>query len=192
MVLGPTPATARLLHTHESITLDEVSRVTNKVSSNAMARTLVLTLGAETFGPPGTYANGEAAIVNWLKGRGLVFPELVIDNGSGLSRNARISADSLGRLLESAHRSRYAPEFLSSLPLGGLDGTLRRRFSDLSDASRIRMKTGSIDAVSSIAGYVVGASGKTYATVIVVNNRLADHGIGQAIQDATIRWVLTQ
>lgn len=192
MRLGPVPQQVRELLSQESPSLGEVVRVTNKFSSNVMARTLVLTLAAERMGAPATVAAGEAVIAGWLRGRGLDFPELVIANGSGLARNARISGDSLARLLMDAWKNRYAPEFLASMALGGLDGTLRRRFERLDDGGRIRMKTGTLHGVSSIAGYVTGRSGRTYAVVIMVNHKGAQFGPGESIQRAVIDWVLGQ
>jgi D-alanyl-D-alanine carboxypeptidase/D-alanyl-D-alanine-endopeptidase (penicillin-binding protein 4) len=192
MLRAPTPPSARLLLTHESEPLSEIVRVTNKYSSNMMARSLVLAIAAEMNGTPATPAAGEETIVGWLKTRGLVFPELVIGNGSGLSRDARISAESMAQLLIGARESRYAPEFLTSLALGGLDGTLQKRFQAVEDPSRIRMKTGSLRDVSSIAGYVVGKSGKTYAVVVFVNHAGAQNGIGEPIQASVIDWVLKQ
>jgi D-alanyl-D-alanine carboxypeptidase/D-alanyl-D-alanine-endopeptidase (penicillin-binding protein 4) len=143
-------------------------------------------------GTPATTAAGEETIVGWLKTRGLEFPELVIGNGSGLSREARMSADSMAQLLAGARQSRYAPEFLTSLSLGGLDGTLQKRFQHVDDPSRIRMKTGTLRDVSSIAGYVTGRSGKTYAVVVFVNHPGAQNGIGEPIQTSVIDWVLGQ
>jgi D-alanyl-D-alanine carboxypeptidase/D-alanyl-D-alanine-endopeptidase (penicillin-binding protein 4) len=192
MLRAPTPPTARLLLTHESEPLSEIVRVTNKYSSNMMARSLVLAIAAEMNGTPATTAAGEATIVGWLKTRGLEFPELVIANGSGLSREARISADSMAKLLVGARQSRFAPEFLTSLSLGGLDGTLEKRFQHVDDPSRIRMKTGTLRDVSSIAGYVTGRSGKTYAVVVFVNHPGAQNGIGEPIQTSVIDWVLKQ
>ncbi len=189
---APVPPTARLLLTQESQSLGEIIRITNKFSSNMMARTLVLTLAAEKAGTPATTAAGEQVIGNWLHERRLDFPELVIGNGSGLSREARISGDSMARLLRAAWHGRYAPEFLGSLALGGLDGTLRQRFAQLEDPSRIRMKTGSLNGVSSIAGYVTGESGRVYVVVIFVNHTGAQSGTGQRIQEAVIDWVLRQ
>jgi D-alanyl-D-alanine carboxypeptidase/D-alanyl-D-alanine-endopeptidase (penicillin-binding protein 4) len=78
------------------------------------------------------------------------------------------------------------------LPLGGLDGTLRERFGDIDDPSRIRMKTGTLKDVSNIAGYVTGQSGRHYAVVIFVNHAHADDGPGEAIQGSIIDWVLKQ
>jgi D-alanyl-D-alanine carboxypeptidase/D-alanyl-D-alanine-endopeptidase (penicillin-binding protein 4) len=189
---APTPANARLLLTHESEPLSEIVRVTNKYSSNMMARSLVLAIAAEMNGTPASTAAGEATIVGWLKTRGLEFPELVIGNGSGLSREARMSADSMAKLLVGARASRFAPEFLTSLSLGGLDGTLQKRFQEVDDPSRIRMKTGTLRDVSSIAGYVTGRSGRVYAVVVFVNHPGAQNGIGEPIQASIIDWVLKQ
>ncbi len=192
MLRAPAPPSARLLLTHESEPLSEIVRVTNKYSSNMMARSLVLAIAAEMNGTPATTAAGEATIVGWLKTRGLEFPELVIGNGSGLSREARMSADSMAELLVGAHASRFAPEFLTSLSLGGLDGTLQKRFQNVEDPSRIRMKTGTLRDVSCIAGYVAGKSGKVYAVVVFVNHPGAQNGIGEPIQSTVIDWVLKQ
>ena len=192
LLRAPTPPAARLLLTHESEPLSEIVRVTNKYSSNMMARSLVLAVAAEMNGTPATAASGEQTIVGWLKTRGLEFPELVIANGSGLSREARISADSMAKLLVGARQSRYAPEFLTSLSLGGLDGTLEKRFQDVDDPSRIRMKTGSLRDVSCIAGYVIGRTGKAYAVVVFVNHPGAQNGVGEPIQASIVDWVLRQ
>lgn len=192
MLRAPTPSSARQLLTLESPSLAEIVRVTNKFSSNMMARTLVLSIAAEKSGTPATAAAGESAIRDWLKGRGLEFPELVIANGSGLSRDARISADSMARVLTGAWQSHYAPEYLASLSLGGLDGTLEERFLDVDDPSRIRMKTGTLKDVSCIAGYVTGQSGRKYAVVIFVNHAGVQNGAGESIQAAVIDWVLRQ
>ena len=192
LLRAPTPKTATLLLTQDSPSMSEVVRVTNKYSSNVMARTLVLTLAAERTGTPATAAAGEAVIREWLDDKGLKFPELVVGNGSGLSRDARISADSMARLLQSAWKSRYAPEFLSSLALAGLDGTLRKRFERLDDPSRVRMKTGQLEGVSAIAGYVTGDSGRTYVVVVYINHPGAQLGKGEAIYGAVIDWALRQ
>jgi serine-type D-Ala-D-Ala carboxypeptidase/endopeptidase (penicillin-binding protein 4) len=189
---APTPNDASQLLSQESLALAEIIRVTNKFSSNARARALVLTLAAEKGTVPATVAAGEGVIMDWLRTRGLDFPELVIDNGSGLSRDARISGGSLATVLQTAWKSRFAPEFLATLPLGGLDGTLRKRFGRLKDPSRVRMKTGTLNGASSIAGYVTGESGRTYVVVIMVNSSGVQNGSGDAIQGSVIDWVLQQ
>ena len=98
----------------------------------------------------------------------------------------------MAKLLVGARQSRYAPEFLTSLALGGLDGTLEKRFQNVDDPSRIRMKTGTLRDVSCIAGYVVGRSGKVYAVVVFVNHPGAQNGIGEPIQASIVDWVLRQ
>ena len=192
MLRAPTPPAARLLLTHESEPLSEIVRVTNKYSSNMMARSLLLALAAEMHGTPATTAAGQETIVNWLKTRGLVLPDLVIGNGSGLSRDARISADSMAKLLVGARQSRFAPEFLTSLSLGGLDGTLEKRFQNVDDPSRVRMKTGTLKDVSCLAGYVTGKTSKVYAVVVFVNHPGAQNGLGEMIQSSVVDWALKQ
>lgn len=188
--LEPKPAQATLLLEYESLPLAEVVRLVNKHSSNSMARMLVLTLGLERRGAPATVEKGEQALHDWLVRRRLDFPELVIDNGSGLSRLTRISADSMTRVLASAYQSRWYPELASSLPLGGLDGTLRRRFADLADEGRIRLKTGTLDGVSAIAGWVTSRSNRPLAVVVIVNHPGAQFGSGEAVIDTVVRWAL--
>ena len=192
MLRAPTPPAARLLLTHESEPLSEIVRVTNKYSSNMMARSLLLALAAEMHGTPATPEAGQETIVDWLKTRGLVLPDLVIGNGSGLSRDARISADSMAKLLIGARQSRFAPEFLTSLSLGGLDGTLEKRFQNVDDPSRVRMKTGTLKDVSCLAGYVTGKTGKVYAVVVFVNHPGAQNGLGEMIQSTVVDWALKQ
>ncbi len=192
MRLGTVPADARLLYTHESLTLAEVIRLVNKFSSNVMARHLLLTLAAEKAGRPATTAAGSRAIVDFLASRGISIPDLVLENGSGLSRNERISAAGLADVLLDAWRSPYAPEFQASLPLSAVDGTLRRRFRSPDMEGRLRMKTGSLEDVSALAGYVNAASGKTYVAVIILNHPGAELGAGEAIQAALVNWVFGQ
>jgi D-alanyl-D-alanine carboxypeptidase/D-alanyl-D-alanine-endopeptidase (penicillin-binding protein 4) len=187
--LGAVPPDARLLYTYESLTLAEVIRLVNKFSSNVMARHLLLTLGAERSGRPGTAAGGRQAIVDFLASRGLSLPELVLENGSGLSREERISAAGLASVLEAAWGSQYMPEFAASLPLSATDGTLRRRFRSPEMQGRLRMKTGSLQDVSALAGYVNAASGRTYVAVIFLNHPAAEDGAGEAIQAAVVDWV---
>jgi D-alanyl-D-alanine carboxypeptidase/D-alanyl-D-alanine-endopeptidase (penicillin-binding protein 4) len=188
--IEPKPAQADLLLELESLPLAEVVRLVNKHSSNSMARSLVLTLGLEKRGAPATVEKGELAMQDWLATRRLDFPELVIDNGSGLSRLTRVSADSMARMLSSAYQSRWYPELAASMPLGGLDGTLRRRFADLADEGRVRLKTGSLNGVAAIAGWVTSRSNRPLAVVVIVNHPGAQHGAGEAVIDTVVRWAL--
>jgi len=191
--LGTLPADARLLYTHDSLTLAEVIRLVNKYSSNSMARALLLTMGADRFpGRPATTTAGREAIQAFLGRLGIPAPELVLENGSGLSRNERISAATLADVLLAAHRSQYMPEFAASLPLSATDGTLKRRFRSPEMQGRLRMKTGTLEDVTALAGYVNAASGRTFVTVVMLNHPTASQGSGEAIQSALVQWVFSQ
>ena len=117
----------------------------------------------------------------------LAMPELVLENGSGLSRDERISAASLGRMLLAAFRSPVMPELLASLPLVAYDGTMRRRMKFEPMAGQAHIKTGSLTGVRSLAGYVLDRAGRRKVVVIFINHPNA--AAGQAAQDALLRWV---
>lgn len=186
------PADAKLLYEHDSLPLTEVIRLVNKYSNNVMARHLMLTLGAEKYGPPATVESGRNAIRLWLANRGITMPGFVLDNGSGLSRAERVTARGLGEMLDKAWHSPFMPEFAASLPLSATDGTLRNRFRSPGMQGRIRLKTGHLDNVSALAGFVNAASGKTYVVVIIVNHPGAQGGSGEAVQAELIRWIFGQ
>jgi len=116
----------------------------------------------------------------------------VLDNGSGLSREERIPASGLAKVLLAAWRSQYMPEFAASLPLSATDGTLRKRFRAPEMQGRLRMKTGTLEGVSALAGYVNAASGRTFVAVIIVNHPGAQNGAGAAVQTALVQWVFGQ
>jgi serine-type D-Ala-D-Ala carboxypeptidase/endopeptidase (penicillin-binding protein 4) len=183
------PADAEALLSFDSLTLGEIVRLTNKFSSNLMARHLLLTMGAERSGSPATLEKGSAAIADWARERGLDLQGMEIDNGSGLSRSTHISALQMAKVLGAAYHSPYAPEFLASLPLAGVDGTLRSRMKG-APAGTVRLKTGHIDGVSAVAGYVTAGSGKTYVLVSLVNHSRADFGGGEPVHAALVNWML--
>ncbi|MGH8615197.1 MAG: D-alanyl-D-alanine carboxypeptidase/D-alanyl-D-alanine endopeptidase [Gammaproteobacteria bacterium] len=187
--VSSTPAQARRIYAIESHPLAELIRGINKYSNNVMTRQLLLTLGAERLGAPGSKEKGITAIKQWLNSEGLKFPELVLDEGAGLSRKTRIGAQSLGRLLLRAYRSPYMPEFLSSLPIAGIDGTLRDRLNKEPITGRAHLKTGQIDGVASIAGYVQTRKGQTLATVCLINHPGSHLGGGKKVHDALLRWL---
>jgi D-alanyl-D-alanine carboxypeptidase/D-alanyl-D-alanine-endopeptidase (penicillin-binding protein 4) len=112
---------------------------------------------------------------------------MVLDNGSGLSRNARISALTMARVLLAAYNSPVMPEFIASLPLVAYDGTMRTRLRERSVAGRAHIKTGSLEGVRASAGYVMAASGKWYAVVCMVNHARAA-AAGPAL-DQLVQWV---
>lgn len=184
---GALPATAQLLSSVESPALAEVVRDINKFSNNVMARQLFLTLSAETLKQPGRNDRSAEVVQGWMAQRGLALPGLVMENGSGLSRAERISAGGMARLLDAAFQSAVMPEFIASLPLVALDGTMRRRLKFDSVAGKAHIKTGSLADARTIAGYVLDQNGRRHVVVFFINHANARQG--QAAQDALLKWV---
>ena len=154
-------------------------RFMNKHSNNVMARLLLLTLGAEMFGPPATLDKARRAAGQVLRREGLELSSLVLDNGSGLSRISRISAADLGRLLVHAGRGPRFAELAASLPIAGRDGTLTRTYRNLPFGGRAHIKTGSLTGVSAIAGFVLSDSGRRLAVAALLEHPLAAKGPGE-------------
>jgi len=184
---GEARADAPLLASWKSQSLAETVRDINKFSNNVMARQLFLTLGAEAEGPPATTEKSVRTLRRWLEDKGLSFPELVLENGAGLSRIERLSARSLGQLLLSAYRSPMMPELIASLPLAAADGTMKKRLKDAGAAGRAHIKTGSLDDVRAIAGFLLDARGRRMVVVFIVNHHNAHNA--QGVQDALLEWV---
>jgi len=189
---GKVPAGARPLFGVDSPPLADVIRSINKYSNNVMTRQILLTLGAARYGAPGTTEKGQKAVEDWLRRHHLDFPGLVLDNGAGLSRETRISARSLGRLLLAAHSHPYMPEFVSSLPIPGVDGTLRDHLRGTPLVGHAHLKTGSLDDVKAIAGYLRTRSGRTLVVVALQNYRGIQWGRGAEIQRALLQWLYGQ
>ena len=192
---GNVPLAARLLLQFEGISLSDDVLDINKYSNNVMARQLLLTLALEKIGKPATTTNGELVIQSWLKQNGLDFPGLVIENGSGLSRNEAITAEQLNQLLLTARNLSVGDIFYNSLPIAGTDGTMRnrlmaqlRKFLHLKKKPEARIKTGSLADVRSISGYVMSKSGKLYAVTSFINHPNAWRGLDA--HDQLLSWLL--
>lgn len=184
---GTVPEGASQLGEIESQTLAEMVRDINKYSNNVMARQLFLTMGAEAGKRPVRTEDADAVIRNWLEGHGLRFPELVLDNGSGLSRRERISAGSMAQLLGAIWKSAVMPEMVASLPLSAVDGTMKKRLNGNGIAGQAHIKTGTLEGVKTIAGYVLDKNGRQQIIVFFVNHPNAKEA--QAAQDALLSWV---
>jgi D-alanyl-D-alanine carboxypeptidase/D-alanyl-D-alanine-endopeptidase (penicillin-binding protein 4) len=172
--------------------LSEIITYINKFSNNVMTRQLLLTIGGEYLNTVGSKTAGREAIAAWLQRIGIPAPELVIENGSGLSRSARISARTLSMLLLNALRSPYQPEFFSSLPLVGVDGTVRKRLNGIIPPGSARIKTGIIDNVRSMAGYVKSKNNKNYIIVSLQNHKGIQNTTGTLVQDEILKWLYMQ
>jgi D-alanyl-D-alanine carboxypeptidase/D-alanyl-D-alanine-endopeptidase (penicillin-binding protein 4) len=188
---GSASKNAQLFTTHYSAPLAEIIRDINKYSNNVMARQLFLTLG--TADPTHTTASiplGVQAMRAWLIEKKLNFPELVLENGAGLSRVERISAQHMAQVLHDAALSPMSAEFTASLPILGVDGSVKKRLKGTAAASHAHLKTGTLETVKTIAGYVKSQSGKEWVVVFLINDPNAK--LGQAAQDALVEWVQKQ
>jgi D-alanyl-D-alanine carboxypeptidase/D-alanyl-D-alanine-endopeptidase (penicillin-binding protein 4) len=164
--------------------LAEVVREINKYSNNVMALQVFLTLGREGGNGTARIEQSRAVLQKWWEARIGSEDAPLVDNGAGLSRSERISARALGLLLQHAYRSPLMPELLASLPITGIDGTLIR--SKARSAGSAHLKTGSIQGVNAIAGYVDATSGKRYAVVALINH--ANAAAARPVLDALVDW----
>ena len=181
---GLVPTEAKPLASIDSPALAEIVRDINKYSNNVMARQLFLSLAHDT---PSTAQSAADSVKTWLVSRGLSFPELMLENGAGLSRHERISALSLARLLQSAAANPLMPEFVASLPLSAVDGTMKKRLKEDGVAGHAHIKTGTLDGVKSMAGYVQDAKGREVIVVFLVNHTNAARA--QAAEDALLKLI---
>lgn len=176
-----TPASAVVLATSESPALGELVRDINKYSNNVMARQLFLKLG------DGDTARADRTVRDWLAQKKLDFPELVLDNGSGLSRKERISADHLAQLLAVTWASPIMPELMASLPIVAVDGTTKKRYNGVRYAGQAHLKTGSLEGVRGIAGFLLDKTGRRHIVVFIVNHPNAAQA--QPAFDALLEWL---
>ena len=154
-----------------------------------MARLLLYAIGATLYAPPVTRENAAKVLLAHLKKRGINVEQLFIENGSGLSRASRVSAQQLVQLLSVAWQRPTMPEFISSLSIVGVDGTTRRRFKRRGEQGRVHVKTGLLRDVVSIAGYVRAKNNRMYTIAMLLNSNRARGGAGRALQDRLIEWV---
>ena len=185
---GATPADAKLVLRHESPPLANLVRDMNKFSNNVMARNLFLALSTAN-GAPGESAASERVVLDWMRSRHLDADGIVLDNGSGLSREARITPAQFAALLRDAWLAAVMPEFISSMPVYGVDGTLRNR-RGTGAVGEAHLKGGTLNGVHSMAGYVVDRSGARWVVVMMVNDARA--GAAQPALDALVDWVHVQ
>ena len=184
---GVAPAGGEPFATLESPPLWDIVRDVNKMSNNVMARQIFLTMATTGTSLPATTARATATVRSWLARRNLKMPELVLDNGSGLSRRERISAGSLARLLLAADASAVRAEFASSLAVAAMDGTVQRRFQNGTVAGQALLKTGTLEGVRALAGYVIDNGGRRFVVVALVNH--ANAARAQSALDLLVQWV---
>jgi D-alanyl-D-alanine carboxypeptidase/D-alanyl-D-alanine-endopeptidase (penicillin-binding protein 4) len=185
-----TQAQAQVLVTRPSDNLTEVVRLINKPSDNAMTRTLFLTLGTnqpgDGLGTPSS-EKAKAVVLAWFDAHNISTHGLVLDNGSGLSRSERITARQMAGLLHEGIKSNWYPEFASSMPIVGVDGTMRKRNKDTAATGRARIKTGTLRDTAAIAGYVRDRQNRDWIVVGFINDQASKKG--RPALDALIQWV---
>ncbi|MDZ7591138.1 MAG: D-alanyl-D-alanine carboxypeptidase/D-alanyl-D-alanine-endopeptidase [Rubrivivax sp.] len=170
------PAGTRVLARRESRPWGELLRPMNKASDNPLSRLLYLSLGLAGMAGEPQATTAELAgreVRRWFAEHDIPAAELVLDNGSGLSRSERITPLQMALVLKAAWFGRHAQELLTSLPVAGVDGTLRRRLQDSPAAGSARLKTGTLDNVVALAGYVHDADGRPWAVAMMVNHENA-------------------
>jgi serine-type D-Ala-D-Ala carboxypeptidase/endopeptidase (penicillin-binding protein 4) len=186
LVFQQTPADSQLLVQHLGRPLPEIVYRINKSSDNALARLLYANLADPAADMP-TLESADQQVEHWLKQHNIPAAGLIPDNGSGLSRTAKISARQLAAVLAANWASRYSAEFVASLPLAGVDGTLKQRFVQGPAFQRARLKTGTLRDVTALAGYVWDQHNRPWIFVGFVNSPQASVK-GRPLLD---RWVQT-
>jgi D-alanyl-D-alanine carboxypeptidase/D-alanyl-D-alanine-endopeptidase (penicillin-binding protein 4) len=185
--IRPTPERAVKMLERWSAPLGEQAQDINKWSNNLMARQLLLTLAAVDDATLATEQHGAEVIKQQMVKLNMPMGALVVENGSGLSRLERVSAGQLGGMLVRAFHRPVMPELMASLPILGLDGTVKTRMQASDVQAKAHLKTGSINGVSAIAGYILGQDQRRYVMVMLVND--AKSAQARAAQDALITWV---
>ena len=189
MRLRKVPQNTKLLFTHYSDTLEKIVSKTAKKSNNLYARHLQLILGAKMYKSPATVRKGRKAIRNILKKHdALGVGTLSIDNGSGLSRTAKLSAKILADMYDNAYK-RYGQRWMNTLSVAGVDGTIKKRFRGTVVKNRAWMKTGTLKHVKNIGGYVKSKQGKLYTVVILTNSNRGSWRASQ-LQNEIMKWVV--
>ena len=172
---------------HRSKPLPELVRDINKVSDNVAARNLMLSLSPGFPNRPATLAGARRVVDAWLRDQGLDDGDVQVENGSGLSHSERAKPRAMVQLLRKAWRADQAQAFFESLPVAGVDGTLKNRLRGGRATGQAYLKTGTLNDTCALAGYVHGLSGTMYAVAIMVNGAAAARG--RPAMDAIVEWL---
>lgn len=194
---GPVPPLARLVARRHSAPLTSIIRNMNKYSDNHAAECVLKTLGAELRASPGpaTWADGTTAVSQYLASIGIPPGSYRAENGSGLFGASAVSTRQIVAILRAAYRDfRVWTELTASLPVGGVDGTLARRWRARPAKGRVRAKTGTLAKVIALAGYVGVDSGRPLAFAIAINDipggqRSASRAMSDDMVDAMIGYL---
>ncbi|MFP4462356.1 MAG: D-alanyl-D-alanine carboxypeptidase/D-alanyl-D-alanine-endopeptidase [Guyparkeria sp.] len=180
---------SKRLLTHDSRPLSNYLWLMNKWSNNVMARQIMLTMAAEIEGAPATELKAARVIERWAADRELDWDGAVVENGSGLSRVSRLTPRQIGEMLRSVWNSPYMSEVMSTLPIAGIDGTMRKRLTNGSIRGHAHIKTGTLRDVRAGAGYLLARSGQRYVVVMLHNEQGVQYGGGTRVQDSLLTWL---
>ena len=184
VVSGTVPSDAKVIAKHLSPPLADILKRMNKPSDNWIAELIFKTIGAEVIGEPGTWQKGRQAVTEFLSEiMGDPSPYRFVD-GSGLSRYNLLNAELLTDLLVHTYQNfALMPEFLASLPIAGVDGTLKNRMQGMYAEKVLRAKTGTLSGVSALAGYTVTADDEVFAFGILISHYVGSPALARGIQD---------
>ena len=192
---GTVPESANQLISHQGTLLKDAIWDINNFSNNTMAKQVFLTIGLDKTGKPASLDKSALAIKQWLSSNNLIFPELSLENGSGLSRVEAISARNLTTVLTLLQSPEASAIFLNSLPVPGKDGTMKNRlnayltkYDRFQSKPEAHIKTGSLSDVKAISGFVKSRSGNLYAISSFINHENANKG--QDAHDQLLIWLI--
>lgn len=182
---GRTPQKTTLLARHQSVPMSQYIAAMNKPSDNLLAESLVRVLGMEK-GKAGTYDAGHAVETPFFKQLGLDTDALQLRDGSGLARRDFVTVRNVAKLLTAMRKRPDGKIYYDSLPIAGVDGTLRRRLKGTKAKGNVHGKTGSLGEVSSVSGYLTGTHGDVYVFSLIMNNFPGD---ARAVQDTILAYL---
>jgi len=184
--MGITPRYARLLTWHENALVSVVTQM-NKMSDNFLAESMLKTLGAELKEQPGSTAGGLSVVKKFLKEAGIDTATCHLADGSGLSRQNEITCEALVKLLRYMYSNKRLFEaFYNSLAVAGMDGTLSGRLIGTAAENNVHGKTGTLEGVSSLAGYVTSMDGELLVFAINSQNFYKSKHIYKSLQDQIV------
>lgn len=184
IVSGTVPSDAHSIARHLSPPLADILKLMNKPSDNWIAELVFKTIGAEVVGEPGTWKKGREVVTGFLNEIMGEPPVHRFVDGSGLSRYNLLNVELLTKLLVYMHHNfELMPEYLASLPIAGIDGTLKDRMQGVSAEKTLRAKTGTLSGVSALAGYTVTADDEVLAFGILISHYVGTATPARDIQD---------
>jgi len=186
--IGPVPEDAHDLLSHTSAPLSLILRGLNKFSNNFVAEQILKTIGAELYGQPGSTKNGLRAMNEYMRSLRFGSGRFRILDGSGLSRQNRLSPDQIVSVLQDMHGDLgIYPEFVAALGVMGRDGNVLKRMNGHNGSEKARVKTGTLNFVSALSGYFQSADGEQFAFSILMNDLKCSNGRAKGLQDRIVR-----